>query len=181
MSFPAAPKPFGGEGLRRDLLAFYDRHEDALADLVIHLNEGAVVAHLAIVSARLPKLLSSAEVLGEADPALVDDRGRRPGVVREVRLCGHCRATVVFLLRWAYGEAVPSLSDDLNEAFDLLEACRTFEVERLETLLRETLLESLDLSKFAKMLRESHLRKVEPGLKQGCMRFALHHFEAWQL
>ena len=59
-------------------------------------------------------------------------------MVRQVRLCGQSRATVVFLLRWAYGEAVPSFKDDLSEAFELLEACQTFEVERLETLLRAT-------------------------------------------
>ena len=67
-----APK---GSGLRGDLLAFYEQ-DDALADLVIHLNEGAVMAHRAIVAARLPSLLSSAEALQEQDPALLDDRGR---------------------------------------------------------------------------------------------------------
>eukprot|EP00435_Cladocopium_sp_Y103_P042260 s2492_g11.t1 len=182
---PSASRPCGGEGLRRDLLAFYDRHDDALADLIIHINEGAVVANMALVEARLPALLSSAEALGEADPALlVDDRGRRgsgPGL-HQVRLSGVSRATLVQLLRWAYGEAVPAVGGEdadalsLSVAFDLLEACSKFEVERLETLLRETLLESLDLPKFASVLRESHVRQI-PGLKQGCMRFALHNFD----
>ncbi|CAL1125996.1 unnamed protein product [Cladocopium goreaui] len=187
---PSAQRPCGGEGLRRDLLAFYDRHDDALADLIIHINEGAVVANMALVEARLPALLSSAEALGEADPALlVDDRGRRgagPGL-HQVRLSGVSRATLVQLLRWAYGEAVPAVGAvaerggeeadaiSLSVAFDLLEACSKFEVERLEALLRETLLESLDLPKFASVLRESHVRQI-PGLKQGCMRFALHNF-----
>lgn len=182
---PSAQRPCGGEGLRRDLLAFYDRHDDALADLIIHINEGAVVANMALVEARLPALLSSAEALGEADPALlVDDRGRRgagPGL-HQVRLSGVSRATLVQLLRWAYGEAVPAVGGEeadaisLSVAFDLLEACSKFEVERLEALLRETLLESLDLPKFASVLRESHVRQI-PGLKQGCMRFALHNFD----
>eukprot|EP00434_Breviolum_minutum_P000280 symbB.v1.2.000232.t1/scaffold4.1/size633627/14 len=179
-------RPCGGEGLRRDLLAFYDLHDDVLADLIIHIQEGAVVANAAIVGARLPALLSSAEALGEADPAfLVDDRGRRGAggscPLRQVRISGLARATLVLLLRWAYGEAVPTLGDEedavsLTVAFDLLEACSRFEVERLETLLREMLLESLDLPKFASVLRESHVRQI-PSLKQGCMRFALHNFD----
>lgn len=184
-SLVAVSRPCGGEGLRRDLLAFYDRHDDALADLIIHINEGAVVANMALVEARLPALLSSAEALGEADPALlVDDRGRRGAGIglHQVRLSGVSRATLVQLLRWAYGEAVPAVGGEeadaigLSVAFDLLEACSKFEVERLETLLRESLLESLDLPKFASVLRESHVRQI-PGLKQGCMRFALHNFD----
>ncbi|CAJ1405264.1 unnamed protein product [Effrenium voratum] len=171
----------GADSLRRELLTFYDKHDDAFADLIIHLNEGAVFANAAIVEARMPALLLSAEALGEADPALVlDDRNRRSGL-RHVRLCGLSRATLHLLLRWAYAEAVPSFGEgedtvSLDVAFDLLEACRKFEVERLATLLRETLLESLDLPRFASVLRESHLRHL-PGLKQGCMRFALHNFD----
>ncbi|OLQ08552.1 hypothetical protein AK812_SmicGene7959 [Symbiodinium microadriaticum] len=153
------PQGRGGEGLRRDLLAFYDRHDDALADLMVHLEEGAVLAHVAIVEARLPALLRGAEAVDEADPQpLMDDRCRRAGTVRQVRISDLSRRTLVLLLRWAYG------------------ACAKYEVERLGTLLREAILESLDLTHFASVLRESHVRQIS-GLKQGCMRFALHNFD----
>ncbi|CAE7598349.1 unnamed protein product, partial [Symbiodinium microadriaticum] len=182
------PQGRGGEGLRRDLLAFYDRHDDALADLMVHLEEGAVLAHVAIVEARLPALLRGAEAVDEADPQpLMDDRCRRAGTVRQVRISDLSRRTLVLLLRWAYGEAIPALSEEEESsvsapaasrraAFELLEACAKYEVERLGTLLREAILESLDLTHFASVLRESHVRQIS-GLKQGCMRFALHNFD----
>lgn len=61
-------------------------------------------------------------------------------------------------------------------AFDVLEACGRFELERLGVLLRDALLEGLSVEHFAAVLRETHLRSI-PGLKHGCMRFALHHFD----
>lgn len=194
------------EALRRDILAFHDRQEDALADLILQLADGqAVLANLAIVEARLPALLSAAEPLGEADPAMLlgeGDRGRRGGIVQQVRVHRLTRATLDALLRWAYGEAVPDggqVFDEggggsssstsgvggrgacdggsaLQEVFDVLEACSTYEMERLGALLRGVLLEALDVDHFAAVLRESHVRRI-PGLKQGCMRFALHHFD----
>lgn len=172
------------EALRRDFLAFHDRHEDMLADLIFHLSDGQVVlAHCGIVEARLPGLLSASEPLEEADPALPfmdSDRGRRAGGVRQVRLPSLAHSTLEALLRWAYGEALPCLGDpgagSLQVAFDVLEACGRFELERLGVLLRDALLEGLSVEHFAAVLRETHLRSI-PGLKHGCMRFALHHFD----
>lgn len=177
------------EALRRDVLAFHERHEDALADIILHLDDGqAVLANCAIVEARLPAMLSAAEPLGETDPALlVDDHVHRAGRVQQVRLRGLLRTTLDALLRWAYGEVAPRVGESFHEdsptsalslslAFDLLEACSCYELERLGALLREAILESLDVEHFAAVLRESHVRHI-PGLKQGCMRFALHHFD----
>lgn len=191
LAFTAAGPGAGAEALRKDLLAFYDRREDSLADLIIHLSDGqAVLANAAVVEARLPALLSAAEPLLDTDPAMVvDDCDRRTGSVRQVRVRGLGRPTLEALLRWAYGEAVPRVGDEelvgegqqegtvsLSCAFDLLEACGHYELERLGVLLREAMLESLDVGRFAAVLRESHVRHI-PGLKQGCMRFALHHFD----
>ncbi|CAE8665956.1 unnamed protein product, partial [Polarella glacialis] len=86
------------------------------------------------------------------------------------------------MLRWAFGDAVVVLDCDvpavsLLVAFDLLEASSKYELERLGALLREAMLEALDLDSFAVVLRESHVRQIT-GLKQGCMRFALHNFDA---
>ena len=77
--------PGGYEALRRDMMAFHDRHEDALADIILHLDDGqAVLANGAIVEARLPALLSAVEPLVEADPALImDDHARRAGTVQQ--------------------------------------------------------------------------------------------------
>merc|ERR1719174_2752687 len=69
-----------GEALRKDLLAFHGRHENALSYLIFRLDDGqAVLAHHAIVEARLPALLSQAEPLGESEPAPLDgDINRSP-------------------------------------------------------------------------------------------------------
>lgn len=195
----AAAEASASEALRRDLLAFYDQHEGAFADLILHTSDGQVVlANCAIVEARLPLLLSAAEPLREADPALLvmerereNEQGRRVSraeTFQQVRLRGFARPALELLLRWAYGEAVPSregfmgegvnapLGAGLNVIFDVLEACWKYELERLGALLREALLEALDVEHFAVVLRESHVRRIH-GLKQGCMRFALHHFD----
>jgi len=210
--YPLTPPCAGAEAveaLRRDLLTFHDQHEDALADLIVHLSDGqAVLASYAIVEARLPMLLSVAEPLGETDPALlVDDQhcgqeSRAARVQHQVRLSGLSRSSLCALLRWAYGEIVPRVGDavclnrsnvsahdreslgdhasepsfSLEAAFDLLEACDLYGLERLSAQLREAVLESLDVRHFAEVLRESHLRNIH-GLKKGCMRFALHHFD----
>lgn len=186
--------------LQRDFLAFHDRQEDAFGDLILQLADGhAVLTSGAILEARLPALLSVAEHLGEADPALLlveGDRGRRGRVVQQARVEGLSRATVEALLRWAFGELVPNVEKAfdhsagpsaralgpcaagtaLQDVFDVLEACNRFDLERLGALLRGALLEALDVEHFAVVLRESHVRRI-PGLKQGCMRFALHHFD----
>jgi len=180
----------GYEALRRDMIAFHDSHEDALVDLILHLDDGqAVLANGAIVEARLPAVLSAAEPLGEADPALImDDHARRAGTVQQVRLRGVARTTLDELLRWAYGEAVPTVRAAFPEdvvhtsgistaaAIDLLEICSLYDFERLGAQLREAVLGALGIENFASVLRESHVRHI-PGLKQGCMRFALHHFD----
>jgi len=94
-------------------------------------------------------------------------------------------ATLDALLRWAYGEAVPTVSEhidalsnslSLTSYFDLLEACGHYDLERLGVLMREAMLAALDVGNFAAVLRESHVRRI-PGMKQGCMRFALHHYD----
>merc|ERR1712136_395782 len=124
---------------------------------------------------------------GETDPALLeDDRHREPGTVQQVRLRGVARSTLDVLLQWAFGEMVPRVqgsvlqsfdsSLSLVEAFELLEACSRFELERPGVLFREVMLEALDVEHFATVLRESHTRQLA-DLKQGCMRFALHHFD----
>lgn len=181
-----------GEALRKDLLAFHNRHEDALADLIFHLDDGqAVLANCAIVEARLGALLSAAEPLGETEPSPLDDhRSRSPreacrtGALQQVRLRSISRTTLDALLRWGYGEEIPRVWEarqakgqlDVETMFGLFEACSNLEFERLLVLLRDATLEALDVHTFADVLRESHLRHI-PGLKQGCMRFALHHFD----
>lgn len=179
------------EALRRCILSFHRRQEDVLSNLVFHLDDGqAVLANCAIVEARMPALLSAAEPLGETDPALLDDEHSRGSgsrsAVQQVRLRSISRITLDALLCWAYGEEVPRVGEvaiessstllPLSEAFQLFEVCGTLDLERLGVLLREAMLEALDVEHFAEVLRESHLRHI-PCLKQGCMRFALHHFD----
>lgn len=180
------------EALRRDILSFHRRQEDVLSDLVFHLDDGqAILANCAIVEARMPALLSAAEPLGETDPALLDDEHSRGlgtrTVVQQVRLRSISRSTLDALLCWGYGEEVPRVGEgaiesssacslSLSESFELFEVCDSWDIERLGVLLREAMLEALDVEHFAEVLRESHLRHIT-CLKQGCMRFALHHFD----
>eukprot|EP00438_Fugacium_kawagutii_P012701 Skav222705 [mRNA] locus=scaffold402:606233:611917:+ [translate_table: standard] len=92
--------------------------------------------------------------------------------LRQVRIAGLARATLVLLLRWAYGEAVPSLGGDdgdgtisLTVAFDLLEApaCSKFEVERLETLLREVVSDLFRLGRVWKDAEEPGTATARPA------------------
>jgi len=196
----------GHDAVKEDLLTLFDQREEALCDLIFHLDDGqAVLAHHAIVDARLHTILASAEPVREADPMTFLMDGCGPGKVRQVKLHGIAAPTLNALLRWAYGEAVPSIGESqltsqagpgalqqrrprsprcvrtvpllsLESTVVLLEACGVHDVERLGALLREAALESLDLDSFAVLLRESHVRRLQ-DLKQGCKRFALHHFD----
>eukprot|EP00927_Polykrikos_kofoidii_P043148 TRINITY_DN37209_c2_g1_i1.p1 TRINITY_DN37209_c2_g1~~TRINITY_DN37209_c2_g1_i1.p1 ORF type:complete len:677 (+),score=129.70 TRINITY_DN37209_c2_g1_i1:304-2334(+) len=188
----ATPPGCGTEALRRNLLSFHARHANSLSDLILILDDGqAVLANRAIVEVRLSALIAAFEPIGEKDPLVDDDRVGQGSVdvQHQVRLPGLSRRTLGVLLQWAYGEVVPSVGAEsisssldespalsLEDSFDVLVACDTYRIERLSALLRDAVLEALDVEHFAVVLRESHLRHLT-CLKQGCMRFALHHFD----